>query len=166
MRTLAAVLPVLLLASVPVLAQEARGSLTANGKTAALKHAIAIEVDSTTERGFMDVVVVLSDRKLTREQAVDAARLEEMARRDGLAGLRVVLNPDAKVMSAEPLHPAFTAFVSSALWVRWQPTAYDEKKVAGRFHSDGTRSEFKQTWSYDLNFSAPIELDPQAKTRR
>jgi hypothetical protein len=67
-------------------------------------------------------------------------------------------------MSAEPLHPALTSFVSSAAFVRWQPTAYDEKRVAGRFWTDGAQSAFGQQWSYDVTFSTPITLDPAAKT--
>ncbi|HEY8242107.1 MAG: hypothetical protein ACHQJ7_10170 [Vicinamibacteria bacterium] len=145
-------------------AQQAKGTLEANGKSAALTHAIAVEVDSATEKGFLDVVVVVSDRPVTASEAKDAARLEARVRRDGLAALRVVVNPDAKVMSAEPLHPAFTTFVSSALWVRFVPSAYDEKRVAGRFHTPGKQNEFKQQWSYDVTFSAPIALDPAAKT--
>jgi len=148
------------------MAQSAKGSLTANGQTAPLAHALAWEIDSTTEKGYLDVVVVLSDRKLPLEVARSDEKLEAMAREQGLVALRVVLNPDAKVMSAAPLHPAFTTFIRSALWVRWQPSAYNEKLVAGRFHTDGPRSEFKQKWNYDVTFSAPISLDPAAKTRR
>ena len=145
-------------------AQSAKGTLQANGRTADLVHAIAVEVDSATEPGYLDVVVVLSDRRISAAQARDAAGLEAMSRRDGLVALRVVINPDAKVTSAEPLHPAFTTFVSSALWVRFEPTAYDEKRVAGRFHTPGPQDEFRQQWSYDATFSAPIALDPDAKT--
>jgi hypothetical protein len=150
--------------ALPAAAQQAKGTLEANGKTATLTHAIAVEVDSTTEKGYLDVVVVVSDRPVNAAEAKDAAALESRVRRDGLAALRVVLNPDAKVMSAEPLHPAFTTFVSSALWVRFVPSAYDEKRVAGRFHTPGKQNEFKQQWSYDVTFSAPIALDPAAKT--
>jgi hypothetical protein len=146
------------------LAQDVKGTLTANGKSAELKYAIAQEVDSTTEKGYMDVVVVLSDRKLSASDARDTERLEAMARKDGLVALVVKLNPDAKVMSAEPLHPAFTAFISSGVFVRWKPSAYDEKRVAGRFWTEGVQKEFKQEWSYDVTFSAPITLDPAAKT--
>ena len=145
-------------------AQEVKGTLTANGKTAELKYAVAQEVDSTTEKGYMDVVVVLSDRRLSPADARDTERLETMARKDGLVALVVKLNPDAKVMSAEPLHPAFTAFISSGVFVRWKPSAYDEKRVAGRFWTEGTQKEFRQEWSYDLTFSAPIVLDAAAKT--
>ena len=66
--------------------------------------------------------------------------------------------------SAEPLHPAFTTFLSSAAFVRWQPAAYDEKRVAGRLWTEGSQNEFRQQWSYDVTFSAPIALDPAAKT--
>lgn len=154
----------LALVATPALAQQAKGTLEANGKSASLSHAIAVEVDSATEPGYLDVVVVVSDRKLGAREVRDAALLESKVRSEGLVALRVVLNPDAKVMSAEPLHPAFTTFVSSALWVRFVPTAYDEKKVAGRFHTPGKQNEFRQQWSYDVTFSAPIALDPAAKT--
>ena len=147
-----------------VTAQEVNGSLTANGKSAVLKYAVAQEIDSATEKGYMDVIVVLSDRKLGAADARDVERLETMARKDGLVALVVRINPDAKVMSAEPLHPAFTTFVSSAAFIRWKPTAYDEKRVAGRFSTDGTQNEFRQQWSYDVTFSTPITLDPEAKT--
>jgi hypothetical protein len=153
----------LLLSSI-ALAQDVKGTLTANGKSAQLKYAIAQEVDSATEKGYMDVIVVLSDRKLSAADALDTERLESMARKDGLVALVVKLNPDAKVMSAEPLHPAFTAFISSGVFVRWKPSAYDEKRVAGRFWTEGLQKEFKQEWSYDVTFSAPITLDPAAKT--
>jgi hypothetical protein len=153
----------LMFASVAI-GQEAKGSFTANGKSAQLKYAIAQEVDSETEKGYLDVLVVLSDRKLTPADARNMERLETMARKDGLAALAVKLNPDAKVMSATPLHPAFTTFISSAAFVRWKPSAYDEKRVAGRLWTEGTQKEFKQEWSYDLTFDAPIVLDPAAKT--
>ena len=153
-----------LVAAGPASAQDAKGTLTANGKSAELKYAVAQEVDSTTEKGYMDVIVVLSDRKLSPADARNTERLEAMARKDGLVALVVKLNPDAKVMSAEPLHPAFTTFISSGVFVRWKPSAYDEKRVAGRFWTEGTQKEFKQEWSYDVTFSAPITLDPAAKT--
>lgn len=145
-------------------AQDVNGTLTANGQSAALKFAIAQEVDSATEQGYLDVIVVLSDRKVSLSDARNAERLETLTRRDGLVALVVRINPDARIMSAEPLHPAFTTFISSAAFIRWKPTAYDEKRVAGRFWTEGTQNEFRQQWSYDVTFSAPISLDPAAKT--
>ena len=144
--------------------QEVRGTLVANGASAELKYAIAQEVDSATEKGYMDVIVVLSDRKLRPADARDSERLEAMTRKDGLVALVVRINPDARIMSAEPMHPAFTTFVSSAAFVRWKPSAYDEKRVAGRFWTESTQNAFKQQWSYDITFSVPITLDPDAKT--
>ena len=63
--------------------------LSANGQTAALKFAVAQEVDSATEKGYMDVIVVLSDRKLGVADARNVERLETLARRDGLVALVV-----------------------------------------------------------------------------
>lgn len=145
-------------------AQEAKGTLTANGQSGALRFAVAQEVDSKTEKGYLDVIVVVSDRQLKPADALDVERLETLARKDGLVALVVRINPDAKVLSAEPLHPAFKSFISSAAFVRWQPSAFDEKRVAGRFWTEGTHSEFGQKWSYDVTFAAPISLDPAAKT--
>lgn len=140
------------------------GSLTANGQKSEMKYAIAYETESATEPGYLDVVVVISDRELLQAVARDREKLEEMARKKEVAALRVVLNPDARMMSAEPLHSAFTNFISSALWTRWEPSAFDEKQVAGRFHTEGMVEEFSQKWQYDITFSAPITLDPKAKT--
>jgi hypothetical protein len=154
----------LLLLAGAACAQDVNGSLTAHGKSAPLEYAFAQQVDSVTEKGYMDVVVVLSDRKLAPGDARSAERLEQMTRNSGLVALIVKINPDAKVMSAQPLHPAFKTFVSSAAFVRWKPTAYDEKRVAGRLWTDGTQDAFGEQWSYDVTFSTPIALDPAAKT--
>lgn len=148
----------------PAAAQEARGTLTANGKSTSLAHAYAYEVDSELERGYLDVVVVLSDRALAAADARDGDRLEAMARRGELAALVVRLNPDARVLSAMPLSAAFTTIIRSAAFVRWEPSAFDEKRVAGRVHTGGAQDAFRQKWSYDVTFSAPIALDPAAKT--
>jgi len=67
-------------------------------------------------------------------------------------------------MSAAPLHPALKTLVSSAAFVRRKPTAYDEKRVAGRFWTEGTQDQFGQKWSYDITFAARVALDPEAKT--
>lgn len=153
-----------MLLAAPVLAQEVKGTLTANGRTAALRYVVAQEVDSETEKGYMDVIVVVSDRPVAAADVASTERLEALARRDGLAALVVRIDPDAKVMKAEPLHPAFTTFVSSAAFIRWTPTAFDDTRIAGRFATDGVQSEFGQKWSYDVTFAAPIRLDPAAKT--
>jgi hypothetical protein len=145
-------------------AQEVSGSLTANGKSVPLKYVQAQEVDSKTEKGYMDVIVVVSDRKLSAADVQDIERLEALVRRDGLVAVAVRINPDARVMSAEPLHPAFTTFVSSAAFIQWTPSAYDEKRIAGRFSTDGVQSTFGQKWGYDVTFAAPIDLDPGART--
>jgi hypothetical protein len=164
MKRLAALTGATLLLAGVSAAQEVNGSLTANGKSGTLKYAIAQEVDSATEKGYMDVIVVLSDRKLAPTDVRNVERLEDLTRKEGLVALVVRINPDAKIMSAEPLHPAFTTFVSSAAFIGWKPTAYDEKRVAGRFWTEGTQNEFRQQWSYDVTFSAPIALDPAART--
>ena len=54
--------------------------------------------------------------------------------------------------------------VAKEAFIRWNPSAYDEKRVAGRFWTDGTQNAFQQRWSYDVTFSAPITLDPEART--
>ena len=38
------------------------------------------------------------------------------------------------------------------------------KRVAGRFSTEGPQDAFRQQWSYDATFAAPITLDPDAKT--
>jgi len=155
----------LICAYLPVVyAQQVTGTLIANGKSAQLKYAIAMEVDSKAEPGYLDVVVVLSDRKLSPRDIVSEDRLAELTTRDGLAAVRLLIDPDAKLKSAAAYHRAFTAFISSGVFARWKPSAYNEKTVAGHVTTDGERNEFNNRWQYDLTFSAPIVLDPEAKT--
>ncbi|MFO1311464.1 MAG: hypothetical protein U1F41_05295 [Burkholderiales bacterium] len=81
-------------------AQDVKGSLTANGKTGELRYAIAQEVESGTENGYMDVIVVLSDRKLPAADARNVERLEAMARKDGLVAFAapIALDPGARTV--------------------------------------------------------------------
>lgn len=154
-----------LLPAGPVFGQAVNGELTANGgKRVTLTNVAAYEVDSTSERGYMDVVVVLSDRALTREEVLTTGKLEELVKKNGLTALRVVFDPNCTVKSASPFHPAFTNYISSAAFVIWKPGTYDEKQIAGRLHTDGEREFIGQKWSFDITFATPITLDPQAKT--
>lgn len=66
--------------------------------------------------------------------------------------------------SAAPYHPAFTSFISSGVLVRWEPTATEETTVAGRGYTGGEQEAFGEKWQYDLTFTAPIVLDPEAST--
>jgi hypothetical protein len=154
----------IMLTATCAVAEEARGILTANGQTAQLRYAVAYETDSFTDPGYMDVVVVISDRKLPEKPTPTREQLEEMSKGLGLVGLRVVLNSDARVMSAEPMHPAFKTFPSSPLWIKWTPSAYEEKKIGGRFYTDKMINELEQSWQYDVTFSVPIQIDPEAQT--
>jgi hypothetical protein len=88
-----------------------------------------------------------------------------MARKDGLVRARRQAQPDAKVMSAEPLHPAFTAFISFG-GVRALEAQRLRREARRRplLDREACRRSFKQEWSYDVTFSAPITLDPAAKT--
>jgi hypothetical protein len=147
----------------PAVAQEARGTLAAIGQPATLAHAYAHDFDSALERGYLDVVIVLSDRRLAPADTRDGDRLEPMARKGEVAALVVRQNPDAKVSSAAPLHRAFTTFIRAAAFVHREPSAFDEKRVAGRLHTSGTQDAFRQKWGYDVTFSAPVALDPAAQ---
>jgi hypothetical protein len=141
-----------------------KGTLTANGVTTTLTHVAAYEIDSTTEKGYMDIRVIISDRELPRDVALSDEKLEKMMSAKKLAALRVLLNPDCKVLSAAPYSPAMRNYVSSGAFIQWKPSAYDDEKVAGRFWTDGEKELAGEKWSFDITFSAPIILDPKAKT--
>ena len=141
-----------------------KGTLTANGVTTTLTHVAAYEIDSVSEKGYMDIRVVISDRELPRDVALSDEKLEKLMSEKKIAALRVLLNPDCKVLSAAPYSPAMRNFVSSGAFIQWKPSAYDDEKVAGRFWTDGEQELAGEKWSFDITFSAPIVLDPKAKT--
>ena len=59
---------------------------------------------------------------------------------------------------------AATLILRNTRFIQWKPSAYDEEKVAGRFWTDGEKELAGEKWSFDITFSAPIILDPNAKT--
>ena len=77
--------------------QEVNGSLVANGKSAVLKYAVAQEVDSALEKGYIGMmIVVLLNGQLGPADARNTERLEAMTRNDGLVALAVLTQSDAR----------------------------------------------------------------------
>src|SRR6187399_1486608 len=102
-----------------------------------LSHVAAYEIGSATEKGYTDIRVVISDRELPRDVALSDEQLEKLMTAKKLAALRVLLNPDCRVLSAAPYSPAMRNYVSSGAFIQWKPSAYDDEKVAGHFWTDG-----------------------------
>ena len=144
--------------------QTVKGQLTANGLTGPLSHVAAYEVDSPTERGLIDVVVLLSDRKLPRETALNTDKLGQLMLNDNLVALRVIFDPQGQVKSAAPFHPALKNFIQSGAFVKWKAGAYTDKEIGGRLFTGGDQQFAGQRWRYDITILTPIVLDPNAKT--
>ena len=83
--------------------------------------------------------------------------------KEGLAGIRLLLDPDCKPRGLATYHPSFTVFLDGAGEHRWQPSAFDER-VAGRLATPGRQEALGQRWEFDVEFSALIQLDPEATT--
>lgn len=167
MKKFLSILP-LLLASHTVTAQEVKGALTTNGVTKALTHVSAHEVEDPKSKD-VSVVIVLSDRALTREQATSESKLQDLMKARKLTALRIVLDANCKVMSAAPYSPAMRNFVSSGAYIHWTPTTYDDTAVAGHVKSWDDAELAGERWSYDIVFVTPITLapgsDPPTKTK-
>ncbi len=161
MRRLIFVISCMSLFAAAAHAEDISGSMSVNGQEATLTHAAAMEVDSDTEPGYLDVLVVLSSRELTADQMTDVEELERLSFKDNLSAIRLLLNPDCEVKSVSYYHPAFKVFLVNAGEDTWEPSAFDER-VAGRIHSGGRQEGFNQIWEYDFTFSTPIVLDPEA----
>lgn len=143
--------------------QDVEGTISVKGRAMDLRHAHAFEIDSDTEPGYLDVLIVLTSRPITADQARDREELERLSFKEGLAGIRLVLDPDCKPKALATYHPGFTVFLDGAGEHRWQPSAFDER-VAGRLSTPGRQESMGQKWEYDVEFSVPIVLDPEATT--
>ena len=143
--------------------QDVSGSITVKGKEMELRHAYAFEIDSASDPGYLDVLVVLTSRPITAEQALDREELERLSFKEGLAGIRLLLDPDCTPRGLATYHPSFTVFLDGAGEHRWQPSAFDER-VAGRLSTPGRQEALGQKWEFDVEFSALIQLDPEATT--
>jgi hypothetical protein len=138
----------------------AAGTLTLNGTTVPLKYAYAAARPAFFDKNKEDIHILLSDVPLEDEQRDDVFELIKLAR-DGKARIvEVVLDADANPISGAFFAQVFNGMAAATGMHKFEQSAFDHKRVAGRLYTDGARSFQDITYEYAATFSAMIPRPP------
>jgi hypothetical protein len=140
----------------------AEGTLTLNGSVVPLKYAYASARPAFFDKNKEDIHVLLSDVPLNDEQRADVFELMKLGRKGAAHIVEVVLDADANPISGAFFAQVFNGMASATGMHRFERSAFDYKRVAGRLSTDGARSFQDITYEYAATFSATIPRPPTA----
>jgi hypothetical protein len=149
-----------LLFSAPLAAlDQAKGSLTVDGKTAAITQVYAF-----AKKGFFDplkddVVVVLCDAALPPAAVHDPFARGDLVKAGTVHCIEQTISADKQVINYKVQHGRFGMPEGSGSTEHvFEATTFDGKTVAGRSHTKSPQKSFDDVpYSYDVTFSAAIE---------
>ncbi len=149
--------------SFPVLADDALGTITVNGKTTILKAVAASE--ETDKDGEKWLVILASDRKVEGDRSI--ARLAALAKDGRLHAVRILWQVGSDTVRAVPYDANLP---DSGRMGLERPTLDLRKYGSGRVEAEFKSKMVGQTWHFHANVRAAVvpggtlELEPEAET--
>jgi hypothetical protein len=151
---------VLLGLSLPMLAADGKvdGSLTANGKTFALKYAYAQTRKSPFDKKKNVLEVIVTDQELSAAAASDEFALMEAQDKQHLSGFTATIDDDKQVISATVFSPAFKKMhqFSGVGMQKANLTAKTDTHVAGSITMAKADDFFDEHYQYNATFDLPV----------
>ena len=151
---------VLFAVSLPAIAADGKvdGSLTANGKTFALKHAYATTRKSPFDKKKSVVQVIVSDKELSPAAASDDIELMQAQDKQQLSGFTATIDEDKQIISATVFSPAFKKMkqFSGVGMQKLTLTSMTPTRVAGTVAMAKPDDFFDEKYQYSATFDLPI----------
>jgi hypothetical protein len=138
----------------------AAGRLTLNGTTVQLTHAYASAQPGFFDKSQEDIRVLLSDVILPNSALSDVFDLIHLARDGKARVVEVVLNATKQPISGAIYAPQFEGMVSVTGMHRFESTAFERARVAGRLSMEEPRTFQGVTFQYDATFTARVPRPP------
>jgi hypothetical protein len=162
MNRLRSVLALVLVAfSLPALAADGKvnGSLTANGKTFALKHAYAQTRKDPFDKTKMVTLVIVTDQELSPAAASDDIEFMQAQDKQQLSGFTATIDADKQIISGTVFSPAFKKMKQfSGVGVqKLDLTSITATRVAGTVGMEKPDNFFDEKYQYTATFDLPIE---------
>jgi hypothetical protein len=151
---------VLLAFSLPALAADGKvdGSLTANGKTFALKHAYAQTRKDPFDKKKIVLQLTFTDKELSPAAASDDMELMQAQDKQQLSGFTATIDADKQVISGTVFSPAFKKMkqFSATGMQKLNLTARTDTHVAGSIGLAKPDTFFDETYQYNATFDLAI----------
>ncbi|MEA2162309.1 MAG: hypothetical protein QOK37_436 [Thermoanaerobaculia bacterium] len=150
----------LIAVSLPMLAASGsvNGSLTANGKTFALKHAYAQTRKSPFDKAKSVVELIVTDQELSPAAASDSIELMQAQDKQQLSGFTATFDDSKQIISATVFSPAFKKMkqFSGVGMQKAVLTAMTSTRVAGSVSMAKPDDFFDEHYQYNATFDLPI----------
>ena len=151
---------VLAAVSLPLLAADGTvtGSLTANGKTFALKHAYAQMRKSPFDKKKQVLQLTFTDQELSPAAASDDIELMQAQDKQQLSGFTATIDDDKQIISGTVFSPAFRKMhqFSSVGTQKLELTAMTPTHVAGSVKMPKMDDFFDEKFQYAATFDLPV----------
>ena len=145
---------------VPALAANASvtGSLTANGKTVALKHAYAQTRKDPFDKTKSVTQVIVTDQELSAAAASDDMELMQAQDKQQLSGFTATIDASKQVISATVFSPAFKKMkqFSGVGMQKAELTALTATRIAGTISMAKPDDFFEEKYQYNATFDLPV----------
>ena len=155
----------ILASSVPVLADDALGTLTVKGKTTVLKEVAAAEQADPETPSDKWLVILASDRKVA-EGDRSVARLAELAKDGKLHAVRILWRVGTDTVRVVPYD---AALAQSGRMGHERPTINLRRYGSGKLDAEFRSKMVGQDWHFHANVKAGVaaggvvELEPEAE---
>jgi len=147
--------------SLPALAADGKvnGSLTANGKTFALKHAYAQMRKDPFDKTKQVLQVIVTDQELSPAAASDDIEFMQAQDKQQLSGFTATIDADKQIISGTVFSPAFKKMKQfSGVGVqKLDLTSMTATRVAGTVGMEKPDNFFDEKYQYTATFDLPIE---------
>lgn len=151
---------VLAAVSLPALAADGtvNGSLSANGKTFALKHAYAQMRKSPFDKKKQVLQLTFTDQELSPAAASDDIELMQAQDKQQLSGFTATIDDDKQIISGTVFSPAFKKMkqFSSVGTQKLDLTAMTPTRVAGSIKMPKMDDFFDEKFQYSATFDLPV----------
>ena len=134
------------------------GSLTANGKTFALKHAYAQMRKSPFDKKKQVLQLTFTDQELSPAAASDDIELMQAQDKQQLSGFTATIDDDKQIISGTVFSPAFKKMkqFSSVGTQKLDLTALTPTRVAGSIKMPKMDDFFDEKFQYTATFDLPV----------
>jgi hypothetical protein len=132
------------------------GIATINDETVPLAYAYAVFEPERVDRKAQ-VRIILSDTALSIAELEDSPAIVERAREGKLHAVEVRLDREAKVTGASIYSSQFGGeWKDSAVMPSFEPTAFDDQRVAGKLSAESGDPSAIDTYQYSATFQATV----------
>ena len=135
----------------------ATGKMTVGGKSTELHWAVARTSPDPFDKKQTNVIVLVSNIKVTPEQFNDLKSMFDLADSGRLTGIEVTINPDKKIIGGQIYSPLFKLQGNSFSAVgmhEFKPAAFKGGDVAGKLSTTHESSFNHVSFTYSTTFHA------------